>query len=403
MSDRQAKWVVRIISLAMALIVAIGIPAASRAEPSLPGKFFKLPRVTAEQRLFLPLALDFLGEYQLPKQEFDSTTVGGLSAIAYDRQRDRLYALSDDRSDLAPARFYTLKLEIDKTEPTQPKLNQVKLEGVTLLKDTAGQLFAKGTIDPEGLALSPARSLFISSEGVTRTNVIPFIQEFDLQTGQAKRSLPLPERYLPADAADQEPRGVRDNLGFESLTINPGSYGSVGLEPYRVFAVTESALAQDQDSNASEIPCRMLHYMVEATRSLLVSEHLYPLAPLPDGATYHGLTEILAIDQGGHFLSLERSFGDRGFTIRLFQMATGGASDISSQASLKGRLGGVVPIRKQLLLDLQDLGIRLDNLEGMTLGPRLSDGSQSLLLVSDDNFRAEQATQFLLFRLRGLS
>jgi hypothetical protein len=195
---------------------------------------------------------------------------------------------------------------------------------------------------------------------------------------------------------------VQDNLGFEALTINPGSYGNVGLEPFRVFAVTESALTQDYDPEARETPCRMVHYLVEATRSLFVSEHLYPLAPLPTGAKYHGLTEMLAIDQGGHFLSLERSYGESGFIIRLFQIATGGASDISSQASLKGNLRGIMPIRKQLLSDLQDLDIRLDNLEGMTLGPQLPDGSQSLLLVSDDNFRSEQVTQFLLFRLRGL-
>jgi hypothetical protein len=35
----------------------------------------------------------------------------------------------------------------------------------------------------------------------------------------------------------------------------------------------------------------------------------------------------------------------------------------------------------------------------MTLGSRLPDGSQSLVLVSDDNFNEAQVTQFLLFRL----
>ena len=43
--------------------------------------------------------------------------------------------------------------------------------------------------------------------------------------------------------------------------------------------------------------------------------------------------------------------------------------------------------------------IDLDNLEGMTFGPRFADGSQTLFLVSDDNFNAEQTTQLLLFRL----
>jgi hypothetical protein len=56
-------------------------------------------------------------------------------------------------------------------------------------------------------------------------------------------------------------------------------------------------------------------------------------------------------------------------------------------------------LRKKLLLDLNELGISLDNLQGMTLGPRLSDGTQSLLLVSNNNFVKEQGSQFLLFRL----
>lgn len=56
-------------------------------------------------------------------------------------------------------------------------------------------------------------------------------------------------------------------------------------------------------------------------------------------------------------------------------------------------------IRKNLVLDLATLGIKLDNLEGMAISPRLADGSQSLILVSDDNFSDRQFTQFLVFRL----
>ena len=44
--------------------------------------------------------------------------------------------------------------------------------------------------------------------------------------------------------------------------------------------------------------------------------------------------------------------------------------------------------------------VGLENLEGMTLGPRTQDGSQTMILISDDNFREEQATQFLLFRIQ---
>jgi hypothetical protein len=67
---------------------------------------------------------------------------------------------------------------------------------------------------------------------------------------------------------------------------------------------------------------------------------------------------------------------------------------------MQNNLSTIVPVQKRLLLDLDTLGIELENLEGMTLGPRLADGSQTLVVISDDNFSADQKTQVLLFKLR---
>ncbi len=389
-----------------------------------------LPKVTAEDRLFLNVSLDFLGEYQLPKQQFAGAPVGGLSAIAYDRPRDRFYALSDDRSTLAPARFYTLKLTLDRATSRPQK---VDIERVTPLQDATGHPYAPGTLDPEGIALTSANSVFIASEGVTRDRIPPFIAEFDLSSGKFRRSLRLPPQYLPAaiapnaaksdtakPGADQSPvpnlmpandapptQGVQDNLGFEGLTLNPlssaGASPTGDVEPFRLFAITESALIQDIDPTAIDqsATSRMLHYQLDGKRSLLIAEHAYPIDLGPLGSRT-GVSELLAIDQGGHFLTLERSFAPTGFSVKLYQITPAGASDTSGYLSLTKTLPNTQPIRKQLLLDLNTLGIRLDNLEGMALGPQLPDGSHSLLLVSDDNFRPEQVTQFLLFRLRGL-
>jgi hypothetical protein len=113
----------------------------------------------------------------------------------------------------------------------------------------------------------------------------------------------------------------------------------------------------------------------------------------------NGLTDLLAIDLSGHFLALERAFGLRGLQVKLFQLATGGATDTSTIASLRVDGSGSAPIRKQLVLDFADTSLAVDNLEGMTLGPRLPDGSQSLLLVSDNNFEGDRATQLILLRL----
>ena len=391
MSDRRFN----LTSCLLALLLAI-MPLLTSCD---------LPQVSAEDRLFLNLSVDFLGDYQLPKQPFKGTRVGGLSGITYDRQRDRFYAISDDRSDFAPARFYTLKLDLDRAKAEALRIKQVAIESVTTIMGEDGKPYPKGTIDPEGIALSPLETVFISSEGVTKDGIPPFVREFDLKTGQWKRSLHIPKRYNPGTEDDQPPQGVQDNLGFESLTIASGSYGKTAVEPFRLFTATESALTQDVSSADSTQGAknRLLHYLLEARRALLLSEHLYQLDPPPENAISHGLTELLAIDQGGHFLSLERSFGLEGFQVKLFQLALGSATDISLSDSVKNTSRSTVAIPKKLLLDLSSLNLPLDNLEGMAIGPRLPDGSRSLLLVSDDNFRQEQVTQFLLFRLKGLA
>ena len=57
--------------------------------------------------------LEFLGEVILPTDlTFEGTQVGGLSGLTYDAEAGVYYALSDDRSQLSPARFYTLGIDL---------------------------------------------------------------------------------------------------------------------------------------------------------------------------------------------------------------------------------------------------------------------------------------------------
>lgn len=359
---------------------------------------------TAEQRTFLDLSLDFLGEYQLPKMKFKDTPVGGLSALTYDRQRNKFYALSDDRSQFAPARFYTLGVSLQRSDTGEIGLEKVELEDVTILTDENGKTYANGSLDPEGIGLSPKGTVFISSEGVPSQGISPFIREFDLKTGRQQQSLKIPERYLRDNSTNEEPspRGIQDNLGFESLTLEPGSLAAASGDPFRLFTATESALFQDSLPPDSEQPTRirMMQYLIgNIARPMVVTEHVYLLDPPPPGAVSNGLTELATVDTGGHFLSLERSYGLLGAGAKIYQLATGAATDTSGIATLKGDISRIDAVKKKLVLDLSTLGIYLDNLEGMALGPRLPDGSQSLVLVSDDNFSETQLTQFLLFRL----
>ncbi|GAA3325262.1 hypothetical protein GCM10020331_056420 [Ectobacillus funiculus] len=52
--------------------------------------------------------LSFIGEQRIANDAiFNGTPVGGLSGIDYDPQTKKWIMISDDRSDLAPARFFT--------------------------------------------------------------------------------------------------------------------------------------------------------------------------------------------------------------------------------------------------------------------------------------------------------
>ncbi|WRH69105.1 MAG: esterase-like activity of phytase family protein [Planktothrix sp. GU0601_MAG3] len=166
--------------------------------------------------------------------------------------------------------------------------------------------------------------------------------------------------------------------------MSPDGFSPDGRDPFRLFTVTEKPLIQDRDPE-DETKLRLLHYVIADRASFLVSETLYLL-----DKTSQNLVNIVA-GQGGIFLSLEQS-GDSG---KIYQLFTGNATDTSRIASLKGDLSKIQPVGKKLLLDLQDIGITVPNLTGMTLGSRLPDGSQSLVILNRQN----DGTEFLLFSL----
>jgi hypothetical protein len=364
-----------------------------------------LPRVSAEERVFLDLQLQFLGAYELPNQTVAGTRLGGLSAIVYDANGDRFYALSDEHDDGVTPHFYTLKLDLT-DDPAQPQIAEVQVESVTFLLDSDGNPYPSDALDPEGLALSPQNTLYLSSEGINRREVPPALLEFDLQTGKLLHQLPIPQRFTMAidETTRRQQQGVQFNLGFESLTLAPVGNVTVAGEPLRLFTANEAPLVQDLDLDNEEDGGRdrFLHYYLGVGAPLLLAEYVYALEPV-SLALVNGLSEILALDNGGHFLTLERALTPFGFQIHLFQASLAGASDSSGLSSLRGKLGNITKIRKQLLFDLKTvktLGIPLRNLEGMALGPHLADGDRTLLIISDNNFSLQEPTQFLLFRLQ---
>ncbi|MGF1513706.1 MAG: esterase-like activity of phytase family protein, partial [Elainellaceae cyanobacterium] len=338
--------------------------------------------------------------------------MGGLSGLAYDPNRDVYYALSDDRSQINPARFYTTIIDLS---DGSLDAGDVAFTDVTTLLDETGNPFPEASVDPEGIAFSSLGTLYIASEGDANALIDPFVDQFSL-TGEQISSLPVPAAYLPTNnqTTGDQTSGIRNNLAFESLTITP--------DQRSLYTATENALFQDGPAAGleDESLSRILKY--DLATGEVAAEFVYPVDAVPeepipaDGFATNGLVELLAVDNNGTLLALERAFSvGQGNTVKLFEVNTQGALDVSGLDNLfrEDELedeGEILPpgpfeidpaVTKREILDIEaDLGIAPDNLEALALGPVLEDGRQSLVVVSDNNFNAEdQFTQVLAFAL----
>jgi hypothetical protein len=335
--------------------------------------------------------IDFIGRAIFPTGfQFQGTEVGGLSGVTYDAEKQVYYAISDDRSSKSPARFYTLKIDL---KSGQLEKEQIDFTGVTTLLDENGKTFSEFSLDPEGIAFT-GNSVFVSSEGDVDRQINPFIKEFSL-AGKLLKTLPIPENFLPDGKGN---KGVRNNLALESLSLTP--------DKKYLFTAIENAIVQDGavPSLESGSPCRILRY--DAVSGKGDREFIYITEPLPAGAnpagkfTTNGLVDLLAIDEN-RLLSLERAFSlETGNTVKLFEISLEKADRIEGIDSLQSRLSQFSSAQKRLLLDLETLKIPLDNIEGLTFGSELADGSIGLVLVSDNNFSALQESQILGFQIK---
>jgi hypothetical protein len=340
-----------------------------------------------------PPKLQFLGQAIVPTgTTFAGTTIGGLSSITYDKKRGVFYALSDDQSQFNPARFYTLHIDLSHGNLAS---GDIHFDAVTTLLAPTGLPYAPFSLDPEGLTLTKKGELIVTSEGIANNGIAPFVRRYSLG-GTFLGDLTVPNAFLPTSAT----HGVRQNLAFEAAAVAPnGKHLFVGME---------AALAQDGPaaSLTNGSAARILRYDVKKGR--LERQNVYftdPIAEPPVPATnfaVNGLVELLPFNDE-FMLSMERSFSvgapGTGNTIKLYSVSFHGATNVNGDDSIAG-VRKLKPVKKTLLLDLGTLGIPLDNVEGMTLGPRLPDGRRSLVLVSDNNFAASQFTQFLLFALK---
>jgi len=339
-----------------------------------------------------PGRLRLIGEATLPHRlAFRGTTVGGLSGLDFDPASGLWYALCDDRSDLAPARFYTLRLPLDAQRLGQPELVDV----VTLRQDNGlpypSRRQGGDVVDPEALRLLPRTgTLLWTSEGDAKLGLDPFVREVS-PDGRHLRELSLPD-HLHMRAAST---GPRDNLTLEGLALTPD--GSTA------WAAMEAALQQDgpvPGVGQPGGPCRFTQLDVASGRALQQRAYMpdaIPRAPLVPGTfADNGVSEVLMID-AHRMLVLERAYmAGVGNSLRLYEVDTRDGSNTLDTARLAP--GGFRPMGKRLVADFAQLGLtRLDNTEAMAWGPALPNGKRTLVCLSDDNFNPAQVTQFVAF------
>ncbi len=321
--------------------------------------------------------------------------VGGLSGAYYDARRQRLYAVSDDRE---RPRLVTLEVELMPTVRISPRAV------VPLQLPHQG----RRTLDAEGLAPAPNGRLYVSSEGnaADPNEPAPGIYEYT-RDGRFVRSLPLPRRYLGSGDGS----GMRDNGAFEGLTVSP--------DGRRLFAATESSLRQDGDAADFDhgTVTRVLVYDVPVVGAS-PREYAYRVDAVPKPQEFGeahaevGVAELLALSDR-ELLVLERGYvrevaltGARSAnSIRIYHVRLDAAAEVTGRTSLVETPPAAV-LQKTLVLDVASVAAELspplralENFEAMTFGPRLPDGSASLMLISDDNFSDRQVTAVVVFAL----
>jgi hypothetical protein len=348
-------------------------------------------KTTAPTVSKLRLVHKYIVPHNLP---FEGTTVGGLSGIDYDTARQVYYLICDDRSEKQPARFYTARIPLNG--------DSISFTAVTSLRMPDGNVYpaTKNVApDPEAMRYNPHTDKLVwCSEGeriVDKDTILndPAVYEIS-RDGRFADSFAVPSLFHMQATA----KGVRRNGAFEGLGFTAdGRHMFVSLEEPRY---EDGPRAGFTDTTAY---IRLLKYHLQTHKP--VAQYAYNLAPvayrpIPADKFYvNGISDILVLSET-QLLVIERSFssGIKDCTIRVYTATLDQATDVSQINSLQ-ETKSFTPVKKTLLFNFEDLHTYVDNVEGMTFGPRLPNGHRSIIFVADNNFLAQEETQFYLFEV----
>ncbi|RDI55470.1 esterase-like activity of phytase family protein [Nocardia mexicana] len=325
-----------------------------------------------------------LGEQIVPHDlDFDGTTVGGLSGIDYSERTGEYVMISDDRSAKNPARFYTARIPVGGSG-----VGPVTFTGTRPLRTAEGATYAPMTVDPEEIRFDPWTGDYVWTQEGERTDTVladPSIR-IARPDGTSAGEMPIPdnERMRPDS-------GPQRNAGFEGATFAAG--GTLFVHS------VEGPLMQDGPEPTASSGA-LTRLTVQARSGPPLAQYAYPLDPVfTEGRGTNGIASILAADplDPTKYLVLERSYVENaGYRLRIYEADTAGAANV-----LGAPLQPARAVTKRLLVDLGEVGLSaLDNVEGMTWGPRLPSGERTLVLVSDNNFSDKEITQLVALAVR---
>jgi len=337
--------------------------------------------------------IKYLDEYVIYNDSiFNDSKIGGLSGIEYDKERNIYYLVCDDAK---KPRFYKTSITI-----ADNKFDTVSVHEPITIKDSIPKFPDSTILDLEAIRIFKKNQFIFSSEGSIKHHRNPSIFITDT-LGNYLDQFVLPSYFMTNTSNKNIPRhnGVFEGLAHD---INTAGYWASMELPLELDG--EEPTVKDEGA-----PVRITHFSTHTNQADF--QFTYPLDKLtkdPKGKFgVNGVTDLLQLSTN-QFLIIERGYaagyGTQGNTIRIYLTNTKKTTNTLGLASLKGE--HYSPSTKQLLFDFESIRDQLtdkivDNIEGITFGPILANGNQSLILISDNNFNpvSEQINQLILLEL----
>lgn len=284
--------------------------------------------------------------------------------------KDNVYAVVDDKDKVDG--FKLLTLDIDTSNGKIKNASMQEPVGMATRRAEG----VKTDLDCEGVAYFNERNtIFVSCEEEQR------ILEYNIDGTPTGRELPIPS-IMKRDR-------IVTNLGFEALTYNAAQQ--------RFWTTTESTLPADGKRSSSKNRDVKNHLRFVSFDNNLKQRESYvyemdlPKSTNTKANSIHGVPSLIALDDG-RIIVMEREgcFPKKEYgswvRIKLYIVNPKEEKPVSLDTPMSS-VSQETFMKKKLLCSfvtrLRIGKMNLSNYEGMCLGPKLSDGSQSLILIAD--------------------